>query len=85
VTNPAITALLTAMDAKGVPVEGLDISYAEEFVGFPGGGYTNRFIVVTGGGMTQRFCAELTLKNPFVTATEIARYFPRKKVPGGSN
>lgn len=81
-THPAITALLAAMEAKGVSADGLDISYAEEFVGYPGGGYTNRSIVVTDGKKTERFCAELTLSNPMVPAYEIAQQFGRKPANG---
>ncbi|MBI2688697.1 MAG: hypothetical protein HYX27_20540 [Acidobacteria bacterium] len=67
--------LLDTMSALGMSTSGMSISYSEEVVGYPGGSYTNKLINVTSGGKTEHFSAELTSKNPFVTAYEMQRYF----------
>jgi len=45
------------------------LTYREEYIGFPGGGYTNRQIGANG----EWFCADLTDRNPYVTEAEIRR------------
>lgn len=67
--------LLDTMSALGMSTSGLSISYSEEAVGYPGGSYMNRQIKVTAGGKTEQFSAELTDRNPMVTAYELQRYF----------
>lgn len=70
-----VQRLAEAMSALGMSTAGLDISYSEEFVGYPGGAYWNKLITVTSGGKTEQFSAELTQKNPLVTAYELQQYF----------
>ena len=67
--------LLDTLRALGMSTAGLTISYNEEAVGYPGGSYMNRLITVTSGGKTEQFSAELTERNPLVTAYEMQRYF----------
>jgi hypothetical protein len=67
--------LLDTMKSLGMSTSGLSINYSEEFVGYPGGGYTNKQINVTSNGKTERFSADLTDRNPLVTAYEMQKYF----------
>ena len=67
--------LLDTLAALGMSTAGLNISYSEAAVGYPGGSYMNRQISVTSGGKTEQFSAELTERNPLVTAYEMQRYF----------
>jgi hypothetical protein len=67
--------LLDTLSALGMSTSGLNISYSEEAVGYPGGSYMNRQISVTSGGKTEQFSADLTERNPLVTAYEMQRYF----------
>jgi hypothetical protein len=76
--------LLDTMSALGMSTSGLNISYGEEAVGYPGGSYMNRQITVTAGGLTERFSAELTDRNPMVTAYELQRYFGVTANPSGA-
>jgi hypothetical protein len=77
--------LLETLSALGMSTSGLNISYNEEAVGYPGGSYMNRQISVTSGGKTEQFSAELTEKNPLVTAYEMQRYFGVVPNPGGTS
>ena len=77
--------LLDAMAALGMNPAGLNINYTEEIVGYPGGAYMNKQISVTNGGKTERFSAELTEKNPLVTAYEMQRYLGVPSVAGGAS
>lgn len=61
---PKLRAALSELGLNDVPME-----YAEECIGYPGGEYINRMIRVAG----QRYCADLTDKNPRVTAIDIER------------
>ena len=72
---PGMQKLLATLSALGMSTAGLNISYNEEAVGYPGGSYMNRQISVTSGGKTEQFSADLTEKNPLVTAYEMQRYF----------
>ena len=84
---PALKAkLLEAMEAVGVPADGLEFSYSEDLVAYPGGGYANRLITVRCGNASEQFCAVLTEKNPLVTAIEIGRTFCmcRRKTGAGA-
>ena len=72
---PGMKKLLDTLTALGMSTAGLNISYSEEAVGYPGGSYMNRQISVTSGGKTEQFSAELTERNPLVTAYEMQRYF----------
>ena len=82
---PALKArLLEAMEAVGVPADGLDFSYAEDLVGYPGGGYTNKLITVRCGNASEQFCAVLTEKNPLVAAVEIGRLFGTRRRKTGA-
>lgn len=80
-----MTRLNDALHSLGISTAGLDIRYEEEHVGYPGGSYINRNIVVSGGGKTERFSADLTERNPLVTAAELQKYFnvSATLVPGG--
>lgn len=83
--HPGMTRLNEALHSLGMSTAGLDIRYEEEQVGYPGGSYTNRHIVVSSGGKTERFSADLTERNPLVTAAEMQRYFnvSASLIPGG--
>lgn len=72
---PVIRKLLDTLTTLGMSADGLQISYSEDEVGYPGGSYVDRQIRVTSSGKTEQFSAELTDKNPLVTAYEIQRYF----------
>ena len=73
--EPGMQKLLDTLTALGMSTAGLNISYNEEAVGYPGGSYMNRQISVTSGGKTEQFSADLTEINPLVTAYEMQRYF----------
>lgn len=77
--------LIDTLNALGMATSGLNISYSEENVGYPGGSYLNRTINVSSGGKTEKFSGDLTEKNPLVTAYEIQRYFNVASVPGSGN
>ncbi|MFN0104788.1 MAG: hypothetical protein ACKV2U_22225 [Bryobacteraceae bacterium] len=77
--------LLDTLSALGMSTSGLNISYTEDTVGYPGGSYVNRMINVTSGGKTEQFSGELTERNPFVTAYEMQRYFGVTPNAGGAN
>lgn len=76
---PGMERLASAMASLGMNPSGLDIKYSEELVWYPGGSYVNRLITVTSGSRSERFSAELTARNPMVTAYEIQKYL---SVPG---
>ena len=65
-THPAIHKLREELAQLGIAAT---LEYREEYIGFPGGGYTNRQIVVG----SDQYDADLTEKNPLVTALEIKR------------
>jgi len=73
--HAGLQKLLETLSALGMSTSGLNISYSEEAVGYPGGSYLNKQISVTSGGKTEQFSADLTEKNPLVTAYEMQRYF----------
>ena len=75
--------LLDTLSSLGMSTSGLNISYSEDFVGYPGGGYMNKQINVTSGGKTEHFSADLTDKSPSVTAYEMQRYFGVKPSVAG--
>lgn len=77
--------LLDTMASLGMNTSGLHISYSEDVVGYPGGSYVNRLINVTSGGKTEHFSADLTAKNPLVTAYELQRYFGVAANAGGAS
>ena len=77
--------LLDTMASLGMSTSGLNITYSEDFIGYPGGGYMNRQINVTAGGKTERFSADLTDRNPFVTAYELQSYFGVTPTANGAN
>jgi hypothetical protein len=83
--HPGMTKLNDALHSLGISTAGLDIRYEEEHVGYPGGSYINRNIVVSSGGKTERFSADLTERNPLVTAAELQKYFnvSATLIPGG--
>ncbi len=66
---PKLLSVLAEMGLRDIPME-----YREEYIGYPGGGYTNRSIYAAG----ERYCADLTEKNPIVTAIDIIRRLPPK-------
>lgn len=75
-TGPAgMKKLMETLSALGISTAGLDINYTEEAVAYPGGQYVNKLINVTSNGKTEHFSAELTAKNPLVTAYEMQSYF----------
>ena len=67
-THPAIPKLREELAQLGIAAT---LEYREEYVSYPypGGGYTNKLIVVGG----DQYDADLTEKNPLVTALEIKR------------
>lgn len=73
--------LSSALSALGMNAAGLDIKYSEELVWYPGGSYVNRLITVTSGSRSESFSADLTARNPYVTAHEIQKYLG---VPGNT-
>lgn len=80
ISSPAASSagmqrLAEAMSALGMSTAGLDISYAEEVVSYPGGAYLNKLITVKSGDKTERFSADLTQKKPLITAYELQKYF----------
>ena len=77
--------LLDTMASLGMSTSGLNITYSEDFIGYPGGGYMNKQINVTAGGKTERFSADLTDRNPFVTAYELQSYFGVTPTANGAN
>jgi hypothetical protein len=80
-----LQALLDTMSALGMSTGGLQISYSEDTVGYPGGSYVNRLIHVSSGDKRESFSGELTQKNPLVTAYELQRYFGVAANPGGAS
>ena len=67
-----MTALRSALTAMGLQTSGLQIEYTEEAVGYPGGSYMNRLISVRSpGGTWESYDAEMTLRNPRITAGEM--------------
>lgn len=84
VAGIGVQKLLDALAALGMSTAGLNISYSEEAVGYPGGSYMNRQIKVTSGGKTEQFSAELTERNPLVTAYEMQRYLGVASNAGGA-
>lgn len=69
-----VQKLLDTMTALGMSTAGLQISYSEDVVGYPGGSYLNRLIHVTSNGKTEHLSAELTDRNPAVAAGDIQRF-----------
>lgn len=51
--------------------------YRGDTVGYPGGSYPDNQIIMKCNGRTEAFSAELTDRNPLVTATEIYSRFIR--------
>jgi hypothetical protein len=70
-----LTRLRATLQALGINTAGLHITYSEDTVGYPCGSYVNRLITVSNGGKTESFSADLTERNPLVTAYEMQRYF----------
>lgn len=70
-----VKKLMDALSALGISTAGLDINYTEEAIAYPGGQYVNKLINVTSNGKTEHFSADLTAKNPLVTAYEMQSYF----------
>ncbi len=74
--HPGMTALRSALTAMGLQTSGLQIEYTEEAVGYPGGSYMNRLISVRSpGGTWENYDAEMTLRNPQITAGEMKTKF----------
>lgn len=74
--HPGMTALRSALSAMGLQTSGLQIEYTEEAVGYPGGSYMNRLISVRSpGGTWENYDAEMTLRNPQITAGEMKAKF----------
>ena len=74
--HPGITALRSTLAAMGLQTSGLQIEYTQEAVGFPGGSYMNRLISVRSpGGTWENYDAEMTLRNPQITASEMRTKF----------
>ena len=71
---PGVQRLMETLSALGMNASGLQISYSEEVVGYPGGSYVNRLINVTSNGRTESLSADLTEKNPLVAAYDIQRF-----------
>ena len=74
--HPGISALRSTLSAMGLQTSGLQIEYSEEAVGYPGGSYMNRLISVRSpGGTWENYDAEMTLRNPQITAGEMKTKF----------
>jgi len=68
-------ALTGRMTAAGLDPASLPLTYNEQYVWFPGGGYTNRTIsMTTPDGRTDTYDAELTLISPDVTVSEMCSF-----------
>ena len=70
----SLTALTNSLRARGVNPDSLGLRYLEEESFYPGGSYTNKLITANIHGETANFGAELVLKNPEITSTEILRF-----------
>ena len=70
----SLTALNNSLRARGVNPDSLGLRYSEEESYYPGGSYTNKLIKANINGETANFGAELVLKNPEITSTEILRF-----------
>ena len=78
-SQQAINALSEILSGYGVNPASLGLSYSEQVVAGPGGAYTNNSITAhLPSGKSQDFSAELTFKNPKVTAVEILAMLGRK-------
>ena len=84
-TTNGVQKLVDTMKALGMSTAGLNISYSEETVGYPGGSYVNRMINVTSNGRTEQFSADLTEKNPLVAAYDVQRYLGAGSGTGGTS
>ena len=74
--HAGITALRSTLAAMGLQTSGLQIEFTEEAVGYPGGSYMNRLISVRSpGGTWENYDAEMTLRNPQITAGEMKAKF----------
>ena len=70
----SLAALTNSLRARGVNPDSLGLRYSEEESFYPGGSYTNKLITANINGETANFGAELVLKNPEITSTEILRF-----------
>ena len=78
-SQQAINAVSEILSGYGVNPASLGLSYSEQVVAGPGGAYTNNSITAhLPSGKSQDFSAELTFKNPKVTAVEILAMLGRK-------
>lgn len=70
--HPGMAALRSTLAAMGLQTSGLQMEYTEEAVGYPGGSYMNRLISVRSpSGTWENYDAEMTLRNPQITAGEM--------------
>jgi len=61
--------------SEGFDASGLDLSYAETQVFYPGGHYTNKLITLElANGKKESYDVNLMLKNPWLTAAEMRRF-----------
>ena len=71
----SMDALKSACDAQNLSLAGCQVSYTNEVVWSPWGGYYNPQVNVTlPDGTLLRFGAELVAKSPNVTATELRHF-----------
>ncbi len=74
--HPGMTALRSTLAAMGLQSSGLQMEYTEEAVSYPGGSYMNRLISVRSpSGAWENYDAEMTLRNPQITAGEMKTKF----------
>jgi hypothetical protein len=70
----AMDVLGEALRKAGIEPSGLNLSYEETTVGYPGGSYTNRLITCEmSNGSKESYDVGLMMKNPWLTAFEIRR------------
>ena len=68
-----VEVLKQALADAGVPAGGLQFSYSDDTVAYPGGSYQNRQVTVQAGGRKEQYSADLMLQNPWITAVEVQR------------
>ena len=74
-TQSAMNILASALQAAGISPQWLNMSAHDDYVTYPGGGYTNHQISLTANGHDTNIDANLMMMNPNVAVTEIKRLF----------
>ena len=69
-----IEVLKKALEDAGVSTIGMQFSYADDTVIYPGGSYQNKQVTVqTPNGRKEQYSADLMMRSPWVTVVEIQR------------